>query len=144
MKSRTRFTDVLTTEQRSHCMSSIRGKNTKPELVLRKALWAAGLQYRLKNRLPGRPDIIFPGMKIAIFVDGCFWHKCPEHFQAPAQNARFWADKIARNVERDQEANLQLEAEGWRVIRLWEHEVRDSPGSCVSRIRKLIKKAADR
>ncbi len=129
--------DVLTKTQRSRCMSAIRGKNTKPELVLRKALWTAGLRYRLRNNLPGRPDIIFPSKKIAVFVDGCFWHRCPEHFQAPEHNAQFWADKIARNVKRDREVEQQLSTMGWRVLRFWEHEILDSPEACVSRIRKL-------
>lgn len=114
------------------------GKNTKPELVLRKALWAVGLRYRLRSNLPGRPDIIFPGKKVAIFVDGCFWHQCPEHFQAPEHNAEFWANKIARNVERDRQVDRQLTAMGWHVQRIWEHEVRDSLDACVSLIRSLI------
>lgn len=137
-EQRTRLMDVLSPKQRSRCMSRIRGEDTKPEMTLRKALWAAGLRYRLRSSLPGRPDIVFPGKKVVIFVDGCFWHKCSEHFQAPSNNARFWADKIARNVERDRQVDRQLTEMGWHVLRIWEHEVRDSRDACVSRIRSLI------
>lgn len=126
--------DVLTPKQRRRCMSSIRGRDTKPELILRKALWAQGLRYRLNNRLPGRPDIIFPGKKLAIFVDGCFWHRCPLHFQAPEANSLFWAEKIGRNVDRDREVDQRLRAQGWQVLRVWEHEIHESVAACVTRI----------
>jgi len=121
-------------------MSRIRGENTKPELMLRKALRAAGMRYRLKNKLPGRPDIIFPGKRVAVFVDGCFWHRCPEHFQAPLRNALFWDDKISRNEKRDRKVDEQLSAMGWRILRIWEHEVRGSPQASVLRIRELMDK----
>ncbi|MEW8692905.1 MAG: very short patch repair endonuclease [Candidatus Thiodiazotropha endolucinida] len=132
--------DILNPDQRSRCMSRIRGKNTKPELKLRKALWAVGLRYRLKNQLPGRPDIVFPGKKVAIFIDGCFWHRCPEHFKAPVQNAEFWAKKIERNVERDREVEQQLIAIGWHILRFWEHDIRVSPETCISRVLNTIAK----
>lgn len=116
--------DVLNKAQRSHCMSRIRGRDTKPELLLRKALWAAGMRYRLKSRLPGKPDIVFPGKRLAIFVDGCFWHGCPEHSQRPATNADFWEKKLSSNMQRDQKVNSELAAQGWRVLRFWEHEIK--------------------
>jgi DNA mismatch endonuclease (patch repair protein) len=128
----------MTPNQRKRCMSRIKGKNTKPEMMLRKALWAAGLRYRLKNSLPGNPDIVFPGKKIAIFVDGCFWHRCPKHFQLPKNNAQFWMDKIARNVERDRQADRNLQAEGWQVLRIWEHDVHDSLEACVAQIKTMV------
>lgn len=86
-------TDVMTPEQRSRCMSHVRGKDTKPELLLRRALWKKGLRYRLFNKLPGRPDILFIRKRVAIFVDGCFWHGCPEHGTQPRSNADFWKKK---------------------------------------------------
>src|SRR4051794_33740524 len=95
--------DVLNPEQRSRCMSRIKGKNTKPELMLRKALWAAGLRYRLHTRLPGRPDLTFSGSRVVVFVDGCFWHSCPKHRTTPKTNAAFWNAKIGRNTARDRE-----------------------------------------
>ena len=118
------MTDVLTKEQRSYCMSRIRGRDTRPEMLLRKALWGLGFRYRLKNTLPGKPDIVFPSRRVVIFVDGCFWHKCPQHFQVPANNRDFWNEKINSNVLRDQKINETLKQLGWKVIRLWEHEVK--------------------
>lgn len=116
--------DVLTPEQRRKCMSRIRGKNTKPEVALRKALWSMGFRYRIHFPLPGKPDIVFSRQRIAIFVDGCFWHRCHEHFTPPESNSEFWAKKIDANVERDCKVNRALEGQGWTVLRYWEHEVR--------------------
>lgn len=118
------MTDVLTKEQRSYCMSQIKGKDTKPEVLLRKTLWNLGYRYRLKSRLPGKPDIVFPSRHIVIFVDGCFWHKCPEHFQMPKSNRASWKSKIEANVARDRYVNNALKTMGWKVIRVWEHEVK--------------------
>lgn len=131
--------DVLTRSQRKKCMSAIRGRNTEPELLLRKALWHKGCRYRLKNKLPGKPDIIFPSEHVAVFVDGCFWHGCPEHFQQPETNAKFWHGKIEKNKERDRKVKATLESEGWRVLRLWEHEIRMDPDACASRVIKALK-----
>ena len=125
-RKETGSTDVLTKAERSHCMSRIRGRDTKPELTLRKMLWKRGLRYRIHHGLPGRPDIVFPSSRIAIFVDGCFWHRCPQHWQAPKNNADFWERKIAQNQARDAQVNQELAAAGWRVLRIWEHEVRTS------------------
>lgn len=128
------MTDVLSSSQRKYCMSRIQGKNTKPELRLRKALWACGLRYRLKNKRPGRPDLVFPGIKLAVFVDGCFWHSCPLHFKMPETNQTFWQEKISRNKLRDKEVNHLLKAEGWRALRFWEHEVKTDLSGCVERV----------
>lgn len=128
------MSDVLSPLQRSYCMSRIQGKDTKPELILRKALWASGMRYRLKNRLPGRPDLYFPGRKLAIFVDGCFWHGCPDHCKVPETNRSFWEKKISKNKARDNEVDLLLKNEGWRVLRFWEHEVKFDLLGCVKRV----------
>lgn len=114
--------DVLTSEQRKFCMSKIRGRDTEPEMRLRKALFSMGLRYRLNYRnLPGRPDLVFSSYKSVIFVHGCFWHghKC-HMFKWPKTNAAFWRDKIERNVQRDSRNNQQLLASGWRVMLIWE------------------------
>ena len=116
--------DVLTPEQRSHCMSRNRGVDTTPEVVLRKALWGLGLRYTLRSTLPGRPDLVFPLHRVALFVDGCFWHRCPRHAVPPRSNADFWERKLTANVERDARVNRELRALRWRVIRVWEHEIR--------------------
>lgn len=120
-------------------MSRNRGTNTKPEVRLRKALWRLGLRYRVNSELAGRPDIVFPGSRAVIFVDGCFWHGCPEHFSQPKQNAIFWKKKLARNRARDIEVNEALAAAGWRVFRVWEHEVRAGAESCALKLCSLLK-----
>lgn len=109
-------------------MQANRRRDTKPELALRSALHRAGLRYRcdLRIDLPGgkrvRPDVVFTLRRIAVFVDGCFWHSCPEHGRAPSSNTGYWSPKLARNRERDRENSALLRAAGWTVIRLWEHE----------------------
>lgn len=133
-----RTTDVLTPEQRSRCMSNIKGKNTKPELVLRKILWGMGIRYRLHYNVTGKPDLAFPGGKLVVFIDGCFWHKCPIHYQAPKTRAKFWEKKISGNVARDAIVTEKLESEGWRVLRFWEHELKNNLDNVVSRIVSLL------
>lgn len=128
----------MTPEQRSHCMSRIKGNNTGPELRLRKALWAAGLRYRLKNDLPGKPDLVFVSTRLAVFVDGCFWHKCPLHGTKPAANRDFWKEKLERNVTRDREVDFRLRELGWKVYRCWEHDVNDNLDRVVKEIRALL------
>ena len=129
------MTDVLTPEQRTYNMSRIRGKNTSPEVKLRKLLWSQGIRgYRIHYNLPGKPDIVFTKKKIAIFIDGCFWHKCPVCFQVPETRKEFWIKKIQSNVERDKKVNEQLKINGWNVIRIWEHEIRKDPEIAVKKI----------
>jgi DNA mismatch endonuclease (patch repair protein) len=109
-------------------MARIRGAHTMPELALRSLLWRSGLRYRLQVKdLPGRPDLVLHQSRVVVFVDGCFWHGCPEHYVRPRSRPSFWAEKLRRNVERDCELHSQLESLGWRVVRLWEHEVLASP-----------------
>jgi DNA mismatch endonuclease (patch repair protein) len=114
--------DVLTPEQRRHNMSRIRGRDTKPEMCLRRGLHAAGLRFRLYPAgLPGRPDMVFPKHKAAVLVHGCFWHghDCPM-FRLPATRPEFWAAKIAGNRARDRRTAEALRAGGWRVLTVWE------------------------
>ena len=111
---------------RSANMKANRRTNTKPELALRSALHAMGYRYRkdLRLDLPTRrvrPDIAFTARKVAVFVDGCFWHACPEHGRNPAVNEWYWAPKLRRTIERDRAADAALAAAGWRVVRIWEH-----------------------
>ncbi|MFF7206119.1 MULTISPECIES: very short patch repair endonuclease [unclassified Streptomyces] len=107
-------------------MSRQTSRNTTPEMAVRKILHAAGLRYRLHVGVPGMPrrtiDIAFPGAKVAVFLDGCFWHGCPEHATQPKANAAWWREKLDRNMARDLETNRQLQTAGWRVLRFWEHE----------------------
>lgn len=120
------MTDVMTAAQRSRCMSRIRSTRTKPELTLRRALSARGLRYRVKNRLIGRPDIVFTRARIAVFVDGCFWHGCPIHGTKPKSNPAYWHPKIERNQVRDRVVTETLKGDGWLVLRYWDHELKDS------------------
>ena len=108
-------------------MRAIRRTDTKPEVALRSALHRQGYRFRKDLRLDldkgarVRPDIVFPARRVAVFVDGCFWHVCPEHGRAPTVNEWYWAPKLRRNVERDRVADAALTAAGWRVVRIWEH-----------------------
>lgn len=107
-------------------MQDQRARDTKPELALRRALHAAGLRYRVDQApLPGlrrRADVVFTRRRVAVFVDGCFWHSCPEHGNQPRTNEQWWAAKLARNRARDADTDAELAAAGWRVVRVWEHE----------------------
>src|SRR5260370_42164404 len=114
-------------------MSQIKGRNTKPELLLRTCLWTKGVRYRLKSKLEGKPDLVFPGARLAVFVDGCQWHCCPWHFVRPKSNTKFWDRKFASNRCRDITVNGLLEARGWTVLRFWEHEIEtDCPSVAAS------------
>jgi len=118
--------DVLTAEQRRLNMSRIRGRDTKPEMVLRRGLHALGLRFRLYRKdLPGRPDLVFPGPQAVIFVHGCFWHghRCPM-FKWPVTRRDFWRRKICANRNRDRTAIDALQSAGWRVLVVWECALR--------------------
>ena len=118
-------------------MRANRGRDTGPELALRRALHARGLRYRVDHPLPfdrrRRADVLFTRAKVAVFVDGCFWHGCPEHGTTPRTNARFWSDKIGRNRARDADTTARLEAAGWVVLRFWEHDDPDRAAADVAR-----------
>lgn len=125
--TRTKRTDVFSKEKRSEIMRAVKGKDTKPEVALRKALFALGLRYRINvKNLPGKPDIVFPKHKTVIFVHGCFWHghACKRGRRAPKQNAEYWSAKIARNRVRDKKNAAALKKLGWRVITVWECEMK--------------------
>jgi DNA mismatch endonuclease (patch repair protein) len=121
-------------------MRAIRRRDTAPERMIRTALHRRGLRFRVdylirvQGRSP-RPDIVFTKKRVAVFVDGCFWHGCSVHARRPTQNASYWGPKIARNIERDLEQNARLEQAGWRVLRIWEHEPVDE---AVERLVRLI------
>lgn len=114
--------DNVSKRKRSKIMSAIRSKNTKPELALRKALWALGLRYRIhydKEKI----DIAFPSKKVAIFVDGCFWHGCPKHSHIPKSNQKYWVPKLKSNKERAISKDERLRNRGWKVLHFWEHDM---------------------
>lgn len=121
------MTDVVDRETRSMMMASIRSKNTRPEMRVRRYLHAAGLRFRLHDRtLPGSPDLVFPAHRIAVFVHGCFWHRHPfcKYATTPSDRREFWVDKFAKNVVRDQRNLLALEQAGWTSLVIWECETR--------------------
>lgn len=119
-------------------MAAIRSRaNKDTELRLVGILRAAGITgWRRHESLPGRPDFVFRGARLAIFVDGCFWHGCPWHCRMPKTRTQFWNPKIARNRQRDRSVRLLLKSKGWRVLRIWEHALRDGP-----RVREQIQAA---
>jgi DNA mismatch endonuclease, patch repair protein len=120
-------------------MARIRSRDTTPEMRLRRRLWGDGLRYRLRIKTPGgRPDLVFPAAKIAVFIDGCFWHGCPQHYVSPKTGSDFWARKLVDNVERDRRQTLALEEAGWTVLRFWEHAVWEELDAVVSEIREAL------
>ena len=130
-----------TTKERSQLMSKIRSKETKPEKLLRKALWELGIRYR-KNvkKLPGSPDIVVTKYKLAIFIDGEFWHgyEWEKKRESIKSNKAFWVPKIERNIQRDAENNLKLKEQGWTVMRFWGNEVNKELGACLDKILSYI------
>lgn len=138
------MTDVMTPIQRSRCMSRIRSENTKPEIALRRLLFASGLRFRTKLKLPGKPDIVFTRAKLAVFIDGCFWHGCPKHGTRPKSNSAYWNVKLDRNRERDLAVTARLLAEGWQVLRYWEHQINEDPIAIVAEVKNCWRLAIDR
>ena len=138
--------DIVTTPQRSYIMSRIRSRNTQPEMLLRRALWARNVRYRLHGRgLPGKPDIIIKKYKLAVFVDGEFWHgyqweKVRDRLDA---NRDYWIAKIERNMARDRENNKALNAMGYTVIRFWAGDVKKHLQQCVNLILLYIETARE-
>ena len=119
--------DVMTPEQRSRCMAAIKGKDTKPEMIVRKYLFSRGLRYRVNNRkLPGSPDIVLKKYKTVVFIDGCFWHghEGCKYYRLPKTNVDFWRHKIAMNIARDYANSVDLRLSGWKVIRVWECDIK--------------------
>lgn len=125
-------------------MRSNRGRDTRPELALRSAVHALGLRYRVSAPpLPGcrrTADLVFPSAKVAVFLDGCFWHGCPEHHTVAVTNASFWAEKVATNRRRDRDTDQRLAEAGWLGVRIWEH---DEPTAAAQRIRNIVNERRD-
>ncbi len=122
-------------------MSQQRTTSTDPETLVRRELHRRGLRYRVNRApLPGvrrTADIVFAGPRVAVFVDGCFWHQCPKHATFPNANGEWWQAKLARNVERDRETDARLRHDGWKVVRVWEHE---APARAAARIERVVRR----
>jgi DNA mismatch endonuclease (patch repair protein) len=121
-------------------MSSIKAKNTKPELIIRRLLYANGLAgYRLHWKIEGKPDIAYVSKKLAIFIHGCFWHKCPTcQLPLPRSNSSFWEKKLINNVERDAKKKQILEGNDWKVLTFWECEVKAHPMTLIRQIQEML------
>lgn len=120
-------------------MARVRSRDTKPELRVRRELHRRGRRYFVDRAvLPGRrrADLVFPRARVVVFIDGCFWHACPEHLRPSRTNSEWWADKLRRNVERDRQADFDLAAAGWTVVRVWEHE---ATGAAADRIEAALR-----
>ena len=133
-------TDVFSPEKRSAVMRRVKGRDTGPEMTVRRALRAIGVGYRLGGAgLPGRPDVVMKGRRAVIFVHGCFWHghDCARGARQPKANADYWLAKIGRNRERDRTSEEALAAEGWRVLTLWECELKDAE-ALTARLRSFL------
>jgi len=138
------MTDVFTKAKRSEVMSRIRGHgNRDTELALVRLLRQHKINgWRRRCHVFGRPDFVFPQQRVAVFVDGCFWHGCPRHSTHPRTNAVFWTDKIAKNRARDRLVNRELRHDGWVVVRIWEHDMRKpSQPKCLRRLRVALGKS---
>lgn len=122
----------------SERMRRVRRKDTAAEVAIRQELHRRGLRFRIDHKIPAvrtRPDIVFPGKQTAIFVDGCFWHRCPEHGTLPKTNRTWWLAKLEGNEERDRRSDLALSSLGWKVLRVWEHE---NPREAAIRIEEAL------
>lgn len=138
MKSKHGF---ITTKKRSDLMRKIKSNNTSPEIKLRKALWNQGIRYRIKNKsILGKPDIAIKKYKLAVFVDGEFWHgfNWSEKKTKIKSNRKYWIKKIEGNMKRDERVNKELRENGWTVLRYWQNQIKNDLESCVAEIEKVI------
>jgi len=128
--------DVFTKAKRSHVMSRIRARGNKAtELALASLLRARRITgWRRHQSVFGNPDFVFRAQRLAVFVDGCFWHACPMHSKTPSTNRKFWTEKLRRNAARDKRVARMLRRKGWRVVRIWEHDLQEQPHKAVFRI----------
>jgi len=131
--------DHLSAESRSKVMASIRGQDTEPELLVRKSLWAERKRYRIHDRsVPGTPDLSNKKKRVAVFIDGCFWHGCPLCYKEPTTNVGYWRNKIRDNRERRMRVLAGLQINKWTVFEFWEHQVRQDPSAVSHKIAKKL------
>ena len=131
--------DTVSKKKRSEIMSAVRSKDTKMEIVFRKAIWRKGFRYsKNSSKYFGKPDIILKKHKTAIFLDSCFWHGCKKHCRIPTARKGYWMKKIERNRQRDKKVNRYYKKIGWKVIRIWEHEMKDI-SKVILKVIKILK-----
>ena len=131
------MTDTVSKKKRSKIMKAVKSKDSEIEVKFRKAIWKVGLRYR-KNptKYFGKPDLVLKKYKIVIFVDSCFWHGCKQHCRLPSSNKKYWIEKIERNKKRDKEVNRYYRKLGWKIIRVWEHEIQKGSQKIIKKINK--------
>jgi len=134
------MTDIFSQNKRSEIMSKIKGKNTSIELIIRKLLWKRGLRYRIHdNTLPGVPDISNKSKKVVVFLDGCFWHSCPNHGTIPSTNTEFWKKKISSNVKKRQKVKVELKEMGYEVLEFFQCEIKTNAQKVIEDIESAFK-----
>jgi len=120
-------------------MSHVKSKNSKIEALFRKELWKVGLRYRKNSSKHfGKPDIVLPKYKTAIFIDSCFWHGCKKHCRIPTARKKYWTEKITRNIARDKEVSKYYKKQGWKIFRIWEHNLQKKTEKIISRIKNRV------
>lgn len=134
--------DTFSREERSEIMRRVKSKDTALERRVRSALHQRGLRFRLSYPLPGHPDIVFISGRVAVFIDSCFWHGCPQHVRMPRSNVEYWNRKIARNMERDSRTKAAYKRSGWKLMRFWEHELKENFDKCATKIEKAVRARA--
>lgn len=131
--------DKVSKEVRSKIMRAVHSNDTRMEEKFRKELFSRGVRFRKNvSDLPGKPDIAIKSKRVVIFLDSCFWHGCPEHLRQPKSNKNYWDKKVKLNVERDHKINSEYRIRGWKLVRIWEHEIKDNPEKCINRIIEVL------
>jgi len=133
--------DTVDRATRSRVMSAVKQRDSRIEKMFRLALWHAGLRYRKNVRILGTPDVLFRAAKVVVFIDSCFWHGCSRHGRMPKSNVAFWRAKIDRNRRRDLRITRTYRRQGWRVVRVWEHELTVSSQRAVGRVMSAVARA---
>ncbi len=129
--------DTVSKQKRSEIMSHVKSKDSKIETIFRTELWKSGFRYRKNSsKYFGKPDIVLPKYKAAIFIDSCFWHGCKKHCRIPAARKKYWVAKIERNIARDKEVSKHYKKEGWKMFRIWEHDLKNKMTKIISQIKK--------
>ena len=132
--------DTVSKQKRSEIMSHVKSKDSKIEILFRKELWKKGLRYRKNSgKYFGKPDIVLPKYKTAIFIDSCFWHGCKKHCRIPSVRKKYWTEKIARNAERDKEVSKHYKKQSWKIFRVWEHDSIKQQSIIINKLSKLLK-----
>lgn len=132
--------DKVSKEIRSKTMRAVRSNNSKMEVAFRRLLFSKGIRYRKNvSDLPGKPDIAIKNKKLVIFLDSCFWHGCPQHLRRPQSNQDYWNRKVEINIERDQKINSEYKKLKWKILRFWEHEIKNNAGECINTLLKELK-----